>query len=340
MKYLKILIAIGLTIALASCSTTEKFTVYAPQETKIYTPNNPLTPGGITGQDGKINMEIPSDMYCGYILAQSSDNETKIPIGIDYVTKKHIGTKIALYSGSTIASIGGGVALGACIPTVVAAAKGEDDDVTSMFATVTAIGAGVAGIGAAIGMPAQARLQQTSYDYNFGYVKNQKISIPALSYTLLNPNPPKGKEEEHTEKKATARKKATSGKDVVHKTTSTKVSTARSDNARKIEGRYTGNGTLLQGKNIDEEYSEISVIIERVDKNHVSVRIIESGEDYFESPLIYEISKDKKGNSILKIENLPEASILISSKGKLTFNHKKVNIENTIYTLKIIAEKE
>lgn len=94
------------------------------------------------------------------------------------------------------------------------------------------------------------------------------------------------------------------------------------------------------GTNVDENYSEISVILERVDKNHVKVRVIESDEDYFDTPLIYNIQKGKNGIFTLKIDKLPEATIQINTKGKMTFTHKKVNIGNKIYTLKIEANKE
>ncbi len=79
--------------------------------------------------------------------------------------------------------------------------------------------------------------------------------------------------------------------------------------------------------------------MKRIDKRHVSVRIIESDDDYFEAPLEYEIHVNKNGGYDLNIENLPEASIKITQNGKLTFKHKKVNIDNQIYTLEITAQK-
>lgn len=55
---------------------------------------------------------------------------------------------------------------------------------------------------------------------------------------------------------------------------------------------------------------------------------------------LYEIQKGKNANFTLKIDKLPEATIQINAKGKMTFTHKKVNIDNKIYTLKIDANKE
>lgn len=328
----------GLICLLTGCSTTEKISIYAPSGTKIYTPNNIYAPNGMTTPSGIIDVAIPSDMYCGYILVQSADSDIKIPIGVDYKINHHTGTKAALYTGGLFSCIG----LGGCIGGGILMLAGESDTGGSV------IGAGGVGalIGAAFGAPSQARLRQTSYDYNFGYEKRQHVNIPALSFKLLNPNSPKEGDNTTTEKTelASPRKKASSGKDITQETPSTttnssKVNKSRSDNARKIEGRYNGNGKLLLGKNIDEIYREIYVLIERIDKNHVSVRIIESDEDYFDTPLVYEIQKGQKGDYKLIIEKLPEAVIQITDSGKLTFNHKKVNIDNIIYTLEIIAEK-
>lgn len=341
MNLTKILLVIGIVLSITSCSTTEKITVYAPEGTKIYAPNNTHSPQGVITHNDKVNIEIQSDMYCGYVLVQSAESNIKIPIGIDYKINKHTWTKAALYIGGTLSSIGCGATLLGAIGMIAAAAD-EEEDLTLTFGVVTGAGAAVAGMGAGILIPSQARLRQTSYDYNFGYDKNQRVSIPKLSFALLNPNPSKSQiDEPMNTKAASPRKKASSGKDVIPETSSSsKVSTARSDNARKIEGKYTGSGSLLIGANLDEKYSEISVLLERVDKNHVKVRIIESDEDYFDTPLLYEVQKGKNGIFTLKIEQLPEATIKITSKGKMTFIHKKVNIENKIYTLKIDADKE
>ncbi len=64
----------GLIFIITSCKTTEKFSVYAPAGTRIYTPNNPNTPinGDINSE--KVNVVLPSDMYCGYMLAKPADS--------------------------------------------------------------------------------------------------------------------------------------------------------------------------------------------------------------------------------------------------------------------------
>lgn len=345
MNISKLLYIAGIIFLLTSCSTSEKISVNTSEGTKIYTPYNNLTPAAIADNTGKVNLEIPSDMYCGYVLAQSADSDVKVPIGLDYKKNSHTGTKVALYSGYTLASIGAGAAILGAVCMILASSQ-KDEDNTDLFGLVAGVGGGVAGIGAGIGMPSQSRLRQTSYDYNFGYVNNQTVKIPTLSKTLLHPNPAKGYENEVSKKNQStgSRKKASSGTNINSKsqqtsTNSSKINKARSDYAKRIEGKYVGNGKLLYGKTVDEVYSQIYVLIERIDKNHVSVRIIESDEDYFESPLIYVIKKGKNGRYNLVIDKLPGAVIRISSNGKLTFNHNKVNIEDKQYTLVIEADK-
>lgn len=111
-------------------------------------------------------------MYCGYILVQSADSDIKVPIGLDYKTNRHIGTKAALYTGYTLGGVGaGGAVLG--IGCMIAAAIGGDSESTDLFGLAAGASAGVGLVGAAIGGPAQIRLIQTSYNYNFGYEKSK-----------------------------------------------------------------------------------------------------------------------------------------------------------------------
>lgn len=343
MNVTKIILAAFTSVLLcvmSSCSTTEKFTISTLPGTKIYTPNNTVTHVGTTSQNGELGVTVPSEMYCGYVLLQQEGSNVKIPIGIDYKKKRHTGTKFARATGYTISSIGAGTALVSFLCMGMAASQ-DDEENSSIFAKTALLGAGIAGIGASFGAPADARMRQTAYDYNFGYEKVQRLNLPQLSYKLLNPNSPKGYNESSSETKTTPRKKATSSKKITPKNTEgSKVNKNRSDNAKKIVGKYVGNGKLLLGKNSIETYDDIIIQIERVDKDYVNIRIIENGEDYFDEPLVYKVSKSEGGYFKLSIDDLPDAVIKIFNNGKLEFNHKKVNIEDSIYTLDIQANKE
>ncbi len=337
MKIINHILILALLISSTACSTTEKFAVRAPQGTKLYTPDNLMTPAATaSGESAKI--EIPSDMYCGYMYAKPENSNLYIPFGLDYHYASHAGTKISLYAGYTLASIG---VTGAIIGTIamLAANSQGDEESSDLFGLVFGIGAGTAGVGVAFGAPAQARLGQTAYDYNFGYDKKQVFEMPHLSANLLHPNPPKGATTLPAPS-ASGRKKASSGKEISTQTESgSKAKKNRSDFAKTISGTYNGTGKLLVGKTIDENYPEISVVIERIDKSHVKVRVIESGEDFFDGVLTYTVTRNKKGGYLLSIDNLPEATITVSKTGRLEFNHKKVNIDNTMYTLYISATK-
>lgn len=174
----------------------------------------------------------------------------------------------------------------------------------------------------------------------FTYQKKQYVDYGQLSTTLLHPDPEK---EAIVESVATTkeRTKATSGTSVSSTTaTGSKANKTKSDNAKKVSGTYNGTGKLLYGNKTDENYSDISIVVERIDKDHVSVIILESGEEFFSEPLIYTIASGKGNSYSLKIENVPEATMTIDSAGKCAFVHKQVIIDGEIYTLSINAAKE
>lgn len=334
-------------VTLTGCTTTEKFYVYGPDGTTIYTPYNRVTPQGSMSRSNKIEIEVPSDIYCGYILVQPTDYDIKIPIGIDYKICRHTGTKAALYTGGALTSVGSGAAMIGSIAMLAAACGGDGDDSDS-FGMVAGVGGAIACIGAGIGFTSQNRLRQTAYDYNFGYEKQQRIEIPQLSFTLLNPNKPKGyiEQVQTVTKSSSSRSKASSGKDIKNgygsnsPTKGSKVNKNRIKNSRNIEGIYKGTGSLLEGTKINENYPDIEISIKKIDQNHVSVNIIENGEEYFDAPLVYKIIINKNKEYDLYIDKMPEAKIHIYKNGKLRFNHKKVNIDNKIYTLDIKATKQ
>ncbi len=200
-------------LLLTGCSTTEALFVHAPSGTMIYTPDDTVIPDGyavdFTYFGTGCILTVPSDMYCGYILVQSPDSDIKIPIGLDYKTKQHIGAKAAFCAGVALGGDGAIVALAGTGVMAAASASG-DEEFESESGKVAAFGMLATLVGAAIGMPAQSCLQQTAYDYNFGYEKEQTVKMPTLSPTLLNPNNPKGCEAATSPKEPSASKLASS----------------------------------------------------------------------------------------------------------------------------------
>ncbi len=331
-------IVISLIVATISisCTTNEKFTISTPIGTKI---TLPMT-GSIEPQlsdKGNIKITVPSEGYCGYVLATLPDSGVPVPMGLNLKRNKHYGTKLALGCGYTFTGAGIGGMLGSLI-VIIGAEKNGDDDISSASAMICGASAAVSGIGCAIGIPSQARLRQTTYDYSFGYVKNQVLDLPQLSMTLLHPNPEKNTPMTKDGSES-SRKKASSGKANESSSVGTKVNKSRNALANKVAGKFIGTGQLLQNKTQDEFYSEIEVEITLIDKNFAKVRIIESEEDFFEEPLIYSVKKGKKGDYNLTIDEIPGAVITITKSGTLNLTHPKVNIDGVIYKLVIKANK-
>lgn len=300
MRIIKTSLSIFLAVLLTNCTTSEKIMVSAPAGTKIYLPGEQTVPYATVQNEAPVKVLVSSNMYCGYLLAQPQNSDVQIPLGVNFKQNDHNGTRMAVYTGLPL------------IPALV---------------------------GIAYGTPAIYRFDQLAYNYNFSYVEQQKLEIPHLSNTLLKPNPPKVIIP--VEQRDYSRKKASSGEannTNVKESGSTLVK-SRIDNARKVEGSYFGNGTLSFRHNIEEKYSDIQVQIERIDRSHVSVRIVENGEDYFNNTLTYIVQSDSSGGLKLKIEDIPEAIIHITENGKLTFKHPKVNIDGEIYMLEISAQK-
>jgi len=340
MKTLKnIILFILFIIVTSSCQTTEKFTIAAPPETKIFIPNQTSSPAAVVhSSQTSVKMDLPSDMYCGYLLAKTADYPFDIPMGIDYKNKNHTGTKTALYAGIGLTSVGL-VLSGAGLGITLAEDDSDDDNTGAFFALYGLVGVS---IGAGMGMPAQSRLRQTSYDYNFGYEKRQVFTKQPLSTKLIHPNPSK-ENLSHSQTVKSDRKKATSGtanqQNGTTKVNASKAKKLKTDISSKIVGRYSGTGKLIAENQIVDSYSNIVVQITRVDRNHVNLIILESGDDFFESPLLFTVEKNRKGGFTLSMDNLDDVSVIITKDGKITLNHPQVLIDEDLFKLTISARK-
>lgn len=319
-------------LVMASCSTTEKFTVNVPRNATVICPNPENKVLGVAHNSGKVKIECPSEWYLGYVLVQQEGSDVKIPMGVDFKKCSHTGTKIASGGGYALGAIG---TTALVIGTIVGLASSDDGG--SAGWAIAGGGLALDLIGFSVGLPAQWRMSKTAYEYNFKYLKKQTFNIPTLSQTLLHPNPPREVKAKNDEPEPSLRKKATSGKSTESPTTA-KVSKSRTDYGKRIEGMYEGSGSLKHNGRSEEVYDEIFISIKRVDKNHVLVSVIEGDEDYFDTPLRYTIKNTSKGYQ-LTIDNVPNATIFISKTGDLKFEHKSVYIEEQKYTLLIAAQK-
>lgn len=324
-----VILAIMVVAIFSSCSTTEKFYVSGAPNTEIYTPY--YVQVGTIGSNGRAKIEISSDNYCAFFLSKSPNSEIYVPFALDYKKRGRFRTRLIEGTGMTIAGIGLAVELGG----LIALFSGDSDT----GGTLAGIGAGVVGVGAAIGAPASSRLSQKSYEYQYQYLNNQQTNED-LHFTKAVFNEPfKGASQTQTVKASTSTtvKEDTS---VSKKRLSDKSSKTLKDYGKQTEGVYVGSGTLTQNGETIESYVDIKVIIDRVSKNEVNVNVIEAnGAEFFESPSKYKITKNKNGSYTLKHSSISAATITINKNGSLTYYHPKINIDGEIYALKISAKE-
>lgn len=323
---------------LASCSTTEKVTIHAKPGTRIYSPDRPDNVFATIPDNGKVELKLPSDAYYGYFIAQEPGQQLLVPFGLDYKNTSISGSQSAKYLGIGLAGVG----ITACLTGGIAlAAQGDDDDMSTTLAIVAGAGGGMALVGTGILGPAEARSRQLSYEYAFTYQRDQQAIQDLPLVALRRQDSPKNGGESSGGKTLRPRAKATSGQTPSSSEEPPKGSTAkrRSDYAKNISGTYRGSGTLSRRSITEEEYSDVEIVLERVDKNHVKVIFRESGEEFFESPDIYEVTRKNNGTYELVVPGLPSATISIAKNGRMTYQHKSVILDDTTFTLKATATR-
>lgn len=326
---------ISVVSVLSGCTTTEKFNLTTSRGANVYTPANTISPIVVTKGDETVKIEVPSSDYYGYMIAKDNATGMVAPFGLNvkrkirYMEKAAVGVGYGLSAGGLTAMIPG-------LAFVISGGVDEDDDLSTTGGLITGCGGLAAGLGVAIGAPADSRLRQLTHTYQFTYSPHQTISFDGLSTKIINPDLPKGVTELPAPQ---VRPKATSGKKQENKSLSTSTGKVRSDLGKKVEGEYHGTGQLLINGKVEEDLSNVLLKIERIDKNHVNVRVIESGEDFFAEHLEYVVEHDTKGGWLLRIESIPSATISIDKTGKFRFEHKAVNIEDEVYTLLVSGRK-
>ena len=168
----------------ASCSTTEKFCIYGKPGTEIYYPEVSKAAGTIPSA-GKLQLEVPSDDFYGIMLARYPGREYKVPFGLNFKGASHTGAKIGVGLGYTLEGAGM-VSMFTGLIVLIAGSAG--DDVAVMGGLLTAGGAAVTGVGAAIGIPSDSRLDQLSFRYNYTYSKSQFAADDVAQVPLLGGN--------------------------------------------------------------------------------------------------------------------------------------------------------
>ncbi len=321
-------------ILLHSCSTSQKVTVQGVPGTEIYSPT--MNKLGVIGSNAQVSFKISSDDYFSYLMSKNAGSNELVPFALDYKNHSYVGTEVLKWFGYGIGAAGAM----SCLIGASTCINGDFDEVGAPFA---AAGGGAVLLGAAIGMPAEARSNQTQYEHQYKYLSAQstnqdfrfaKIVDMGYKKTLQN--------DDVNEAVATTTINSTNGETsstVARKKSSVSKRTLI-DNAKLVSGTYSGTGYLSQKGKIIEEYANTKVVVLRIDNNTVNVDVIESGESYFSTKNKYQVTKKGKNTYVLSLKGIPDAFITIDKAGHLTYIHPKVNIDGEIYTLNITATKK
>lgn len=317
--------AVCIILCLTSCHTSTKITVLAEPGTEICLPNTMRL--AIANDAGLAKFKLSDDEYHAFLLSHKPNSEHYIPFALNYKSKSYPGPKILKGLGATLSGIG----LLSMVTGVVAIAAGGGD-IAGLFLAAGGVGAG-AGVG--MGLPADNRSKQFNHKHQYKYLDRQSTNQDLnITYPQLEPaevHPVVGV--------------APVALTDVPSSTSTKKISQQSNKTLKdygaiVQGVYVGTGELTKDNKIIESYKGIKVVINRVDRETVSVNVVESnGEKFFSSDSNYTITKKDNGLFELALEGISVAKIFIDDDKMLIYTHPRVNIEGDIYTLLINANK-
>ena len=309
----KIVVLFLLILVVPSCKTTQKFIVSGTPGTKIYTPKGECV--GTIENTGEVQIELSDNGYYAYMLSKADTSDLFVPFALDYKKRSSNGVFTLRVAGYTLVLMGLTTELLGLVNP-----GGLSDDARGY---VVAGGLGGAVLGAALGIPAELKMKQTSYEWQFKYLGNQSTN---QDMTFVKPVLTSVKKEVVSEKQTI--------KETKKKTTKT-----FKNYSTQLEGMYIGSGTLTLNGEIIEKYSNAIIKVERIDNETVCVNVEESGALFFDDCNEYNITKTKNGY-YLKHNEITKAVIKVSNNGEIEYYHPSVNIDDSIYTLSITATKQ
>lgn len=325
-------------VLLSSCSTQQQMTISGTPGDQIYLPGSECI--GEIPSSGSLKVTISDKNFYPYLISKSPNSNIAIPFALDTKIRNVNGAKFMTGLGVSLASIG---TLGFVVGTIVAIADPEPSTGGIIMGASVALG----GIGASFGAPASSRLDQEMYKNELKYLSiqrtNSDIMITNPDFTSVSANDgqasPKSLRKKASESTSKSKSKSSVGSSKANESSVDVAKRKIKDAATLVSATYKGDGSLSDKKAVLEDYSDVQVVITRVSKDEVSVKIIESGEDFFGEDAVYSVEKNNKGGYILIHKSIPEVKITIDSKGNLDYKHPKVRIDNEIYTLQISAKK-
>ncbi len=320
-------------ILLHSCSTSQKVTVQGVPGTEIYSPT--MNKLGVIGSNAQVSFKISSDDYFSYLMSKNAGSNELVPFALDYKNHSYVGTHVLKWTGYWITGMGAvlaGAGGAACI-------GGDGDEVGG---PLLAAGGGAALLGAAIGMPADARSNQTQYEHKYKYlsVQNTNQDFRFAKITDVGYRKSLHTDNNETGMQASNRLRVEGTSTTIAKRKAPASKRTQNDYAKLVSGTYSGSGYLAQKGKVIEEYSTMKVVVLRIDNSSVNIDVIENGESYFSTKTKYQVKKKGKNTYVLSLDGISDAFITIDSAGHLTYIHPKVNIDGEIYTLNITANKK
>lgn len=320
-------------LLLGSCSTWEKCTVSGTPGTKLYAPDKIQV--ATIPESGKVELKMPSNAYFGYLYTHDDVKDLWVPFALDTKKNKHKGAQVVNGLGRSMVGLGLPlIAVGGVFALCA-------EDAAPAYIALGA-GGGLSLLGVGLAGPATDRLGQVCYQYNFGYEKNQQTNMDLAFTDYVVPQDGQLKA---TDQPTHTRGKATSGSSQKDKADSSKAKRAKSSKAKsrksavdKVVGRYSGSGTLTANGGEAEALGEITIEIS-TEGEYAKVDIFEDGELFFESEELYKVKKNKDGSLTLTHINVPSVKFTITKSGKFKYNHPRVNIDDTNYTLSITGKR-
>ncbi|MBR5531516.1 MAG: hypothetical protein IKU63_08460 [Bacteroidaceae bacterium] len=315
-----------------SCTTSQTISIAGTPGTEIYTPDKDKI--AVIPATGKAKVRIPGDVYYAYFMSHQVGSNEFVPFALDFNRCNYAGKRAARILSYPAAALGAiMVGLGAANT-----AGEEDGSLRGPF-----IGGGTiitaAGITGAIALHKQ--LKQTQLRYRYKYLSSQSTNE---DFTFTHPidngfirtvkNEPQRSETQVENSEGTPAATSTAARR--RGKTSTATRNLR-DNGKQVAGTYVGTGRLLLNGEEVESYTDIKVVVKRIDENNVLVEVYESGEAFFNTGDKYSIKKASSGKFTLSLKGIPSATITISKNKNMVYLHPKVNIEGEIYTLEIKA---
>ena len=318
----------AIVVTMLSCTTSQTITIKGSPGARIYTPINILL--GSIDQKGKVKVKLESDNYYAFLLSQKQGSDELVPFALDYKNCDYMGERVATAVGEFFAIAGLGTMAGGVY-------SGCTDGDTGWY--IAGIGAGIGLIAAGMADIYGSRLKQTQRLYRFKYMSYHTTND---DLSFVRPIPSGEKRRPVASSRGTSRSYSEedgNSSSARSRNLSERSSRSVKSFSKDVEGDYVGVGKLQSGNETVEDFKKAKVIITSVDKNTVSVDVLDdSGEPFFNKPSNYTVKKGRQGNYTLTHQSISSATITISN-GKLTYSHPRVNIDGDIYKLTVNGSK-